>query len=247
MAQKTHEKEFEKLVGKYLMDSIKGEWKNIDHKINDSLTLKQIRNFPVVQGITNEYLMGILISNLNGLSIGNISVYLTETISILDTELANFKRNLPDIKTLDKSIKKKSYHDSFIGCQIHCPLCGRKCDGNYQQQNHLHNCNTGHQFKVFGGSKYENNEPSFESCNSMNDQDDVIYENNTIKWSEFRKNNPKWDYASDPIERFNIIDKNKKIWNLIGQKVCDHYSSLGNKIIYKEYSEIKNSQSLGFI
>jgi len=61
---------------------------------------------------------------------------------------------------------------------------------------------------------------------------------NTIKWSDFKANNKDdWDYTSDKLHNTYILEKNIKIWNTIGKKICDYYTEKGNKITFTEYTE----------
>jgi len=65
----------------------------------------------------------------------------------------------------------------------------------------------------------------------------------TIKWSNFKALNPRWDYTSDPLKNNYILEKNKNIWKAIGEKICKYYTDKGNTIIYTEYSDFVISKT----
>ena len=87
-------------------------------------------------------------------------------------------KKAPNEAKLDTKNLAREFENSFIGCKFHCKLCSRKCDSLHKNDIDKHSCTTGHFFKVFGGSKYEDCKPSFVSCNSMKDTDEIIYEGN---------------------------------------------------------------------
>ena len=236
MTQEQKESYFNKLTGKFLVDSLHGKWENKDeHFISSSLSLKQIKNFPKIIELSNKEILNLLITNLKDISIINIGVFLKEIISKLNQEINTFTRNLPNPNQLDN--QKLSFKNSFLGCSSHCKLCGRKCDETHTPTITKHKCSTGHQFKVFGGSKYQDDSPSFISCNSMKDETEIIFEGKEINWREFKQNQPDWDYSSEELEKFIILEKNKQIWDIIGTSVCDYYTKKRNKINYSEWKD----------
>ena len=50
------------------------------------------------------------------------------------------------------------------------------------------------------------------------------------------KNN-EWDYRSENLNTQYILEKNIKIWNAVGKKVCDYYTNNGNPITFTDYTE----------
>jgi len=176
--QAIYEKEFQLLACEYLCSSFDNTWKN-DEKIRDSIKLRPIQALPKCDVILNDSLTKNILTNIRGKGISKLTVFISEMIMKINDELNVYLSKAPNEAILDNKNLKREFLTTFIGCKFPCRLCSRKCDQKHNNEIDKHICSTGHFFKVFGGSKYEDNEPSFISCNSMKDNDDVIFEGNT--------------------------------------------------------------------
>jgi hypothetical protein len=61
------------------------------------------------------------------------------------------------------------------------------------------------------------------TCNELKDSDEVFYEGKEIKWFEFKKTFPKWVFTASNQKMNLVKSKNVKIWNYIGEQICNYY------------------------
>jgi len=231
MAQQAYEKEFQKLIITYIHDSIAGNWNENKWIIKDNIKVKPIKPFPRIEPISDPHLKKSILDNLFNKKIINISIFLSEMLLYIENLIQTYHKLMPDAMELDTNLKKK-FKDDFIGCYHFCPLCKRKCDQTHSDTKPKHKCESGHQFKVFGGSRFTNSEPSFISCDMMKDTDMVEFEGEVMKWSEFTLKQKEWDFTcKSSYERNAFIGRNKDIWNLIRTNLCHYYKKNHNIII----------------
>jgi len=232
MAQQEYEIEFQRLIITYIHNSIEGTWNENKWIIKNSIKVKPINPFPRIEPISDPYLRKSVLENLFDKKIINISIFFKEILSFIDDFIQTYHQLMPDAMELDTNLKKK-FKDDFIGCFHFCPLCKRKCDQTHSVTNPKHKCQTGHQFKVFGGSRFRNNEPSFFSCDMMKETDVVEFEGEVMKWSQFTAKQKDWDFTSQTeyLAKKALLDRNIAIWNLIRTDLCDYYKKNHNIII----------------
>jgi hypothetical protein len=187
--QLAEENKLQTFVCKYLMSSLKGDWQNLKENCGN---YEIVSNFPTIKPLYDEDILNILTQALEGMKIGNLGVVIHSILEIVRENLKNLNKNIPGYSLLDSSGLQKDFKNKYIGCNVHCGLCGRKCDENHTPQKVNHKCLSGHRFKVYGGSKIDkSNFPSFISCNEMKDDNKVqhngkLYINNL---NTFRKRN----------------------------------------------------------
>jgi len=129
----------------------------------------------------------------------------------------------------------------FMGCPLYCPLCRRQCDKQHNVDQSIeqtrHECESGHQIQSFGGSYNQDDKLAVTiSCCEIRNNDQVNYEGDVIKWIVF-KEKPilrNWFYDVEKDDQAINREKNVKIWNLLGQKICTLYNNDGNPIRFQE-------------
>lgn len=235
------------LVFEYFHKSIFGNWNNTtlelgSTKIDTDLPKIDILNIDSKFKIEPDLLFQGIISK----RIGNIKIFLEEVIKLLNDITINNSILIPEENKFDTNNLKSKYKSYFVGCSFYCKQCGKKCDVLHDEKNILHQCLRGHRFKAFLGSKFEgNNFPSFMSCDNMDGDKEIKFEGEIMQWKEFVKRQQKtWNFKSNPNLFHEIKDNNIKIWNKIGKVICKYYSSKNNKMIYKEYFEIPNVNTI---
>ena len=133
-------------------------------------------------------------------------------------------------------LQKDKEEARVLGCQTKCPSCGRLCDVEHNMvraaigsKTNKHRCMSGHQLRAMSGFKTE---PLFRVCESMNDEDRMMYVGKCITWKEFKSLHPTWSFEVDSQHD----DQEWKarfiyIWAKIGKTLCRHF---GMK--YKSFS-----------
>jgi hypothetical protein len=176
--QLKEENKLQTYVCKYFLGSLKGDWQNLKENCGN---YEIVSSFPTIQPLNDADILNILTPALEGMKIGNLGVVIHTLLEIIRENLKNLNKNIPGYSQLDSNGLQKDFKNKCIGCNVHCGLCGRKCDENHTPQKVNHKCLSGHRFKVFGGSKIDkSNFPSFISCNEMKDDNKVQFKGKII-------------------------------------------------------------------
>eukprot|EP00347_Sterkiella_histriomuscorum_P024480 403330967 len=118
----------------------------------------------------------------------------------------------------------------FIGCDEYCPLCRMQCDvshnPNESLQNRVHECTQGHRIQGFGGNKNLNGNAIIITCSDLKDNNDVTYERQKMKWSNFQQlpQFKNWKFTIDDQSELKMWkEKNIILWNYFGRLICEIY------------------------
>lgn len=68
-------------------------------------------------------------------------------------------------------------------------------------------------------------------CNELDDKDIVLWKGTEMKWEKFKSDlraQRKWDFTDKGGAKENDKLKNAKIWNKIGQFICEYYRGIDN-------------------
>jgi hypothetical protein len=66
----------------------------------------------------------------------------------------------------------------------------------------------------------------------LKDSDEVVFEGKEEKWGQFKNTFPNWLFSTSKQKTDLVKIKNIKIWNYIGNEICNYYLSKKNITIH---------------
>ncbi|KAI6656617.1 hypothetical protein LOD99_1412 [Oopsacas minuta] len=175
-------------------------------------------------------------------NIFNIYQYVTEFLSVLNTDIAELTRE--EFAEMVQPIKEQFEKDS-IGCPNQCPSCGKLCERELHPNNGKCMIKTGHQICSMGGKVWnydENNSAVLFMCDDFRDNTTIVLQGRTRIWKQFKHFSAfEWDWHL-PKDHKNLAlqytnrEKMKNIWNKFGRGILEYYSVRGTAITFVPYT-----------
>jgi len=200
----------------------------------------------------NQFASCIKVQMFQSVAIYDFKTFLTEL-------LEQIKDYMGKIDSLANSIQLKNYdpenffmigiRDLAVGCKENCPTCGRVCDNDNEyhikEKSGKHSCVLGHFVRANIGITIQNGVSSVKTCEEMSADDTVEYNGNKMRWVDFIKNCPTWDFSEminlkikNNEEIIKRIDIARSMWNKIGKKITPRYP----KMTYMTYAQYKRCE-----